>query len=114
MVVGFVIWSMVALVFLWIGISSRQSKEAVGFFTFTKPPQVDDIQHYNKAVSILWFVAAAVLETMGIPLLILEQNSPFFIVMIFAPIALVLGMIIAYLRIEARYKKKNSEGKYNL
>ena len=62
MIIAFIIWSIVAAVFFGIGISCRRSSEAVGFFTFVKPPIVDDIRHYNNAVSVLWFVAASVFE----------------------------------------------------
>lgn len=36
MVIAFIIWSIVAALFLGIGISCRKSNEAVGFFTFVK------------------------------------------------------------------------------
>ncbi len=34
MVIGFVIWSIVALAFVVIAISTYRAEEAVGFFTF--------------------------------------------------------------------------------
>lgn len=105
MVIGFLICSIVALIFLGIGSSSRKMKEAVGFFTFVKPPKVENVKQYNRAVSMIWFVAAVVLEMCGIPFLFLEQNSPVFIFMIFAVIILVIGMMAAYLRIETKYRK---------
>lgn len=52
---------------LGIGISSRKANEAEGFFIFEKQPKVKDVKRYNNAVSILWFVSAAVLELIGIP-----------------------------------------------
>lgn len=105
MVIGFIIWSIVAAIFLGIGISCRKSNEAVGFFTFVKPPLVENVEHYNNAVAILWFVVAGVLEIIGIPLLFFKQNSPLFILMIFAVVILIIVMMIVYLRIEAKYKK---------
>lgn len=105
MIIGFVLWSIVAVIFLGIGISCRRASEAVGFFTFVKPPAVDGVERYNHAVSILWFVTAAIFEIIGFPLLFIEQNSPLFIPMIFAVMVLVIGMMIAYVRIEAKYKK---------
>ena len=53
MIIAFVIWSIVAAIFLAIGISSRKSREAVGFFTFIKPPVIENIEAYNRAVSNL-------------------------------------------------------------
>ena len=58
MILGFIVWSIVTIIFLGIGISCRKSHEAVGFFTFDKPPIVEDVEHYNKAVSTLWFIVA--------------------------------------------------------
>lgn len=105
MIMGFVIWSIVAIIFLGIGISCRKSHEAVGFFTFVKPPIVEDVEHYNNAVSILWFVSAGVLEIIGIPFIFLKQNSPLFILIILGVIIGLIVMMITYLKIEAKYKK---------
>lgn len=104
MVIGFVIWSIVAISFCGIGISCRKSHEAVGFFTFINPPTVENIEHYNRAVSVLWFAVAILFEIIGIPFLFLEQNSPLFILVIFAVVILVIAMMIAFFRIEAKYK----------
>ncbi|SHK52149.1 hypothetical protein [Hespellia stercorisuis] len=104
MIIAFVIWSIVAVLFLGIGISGWKSKEAVGFFTFVKPPVVTDTNKYNRSVSMLWIIAAVILEIIGIPCLFLEQNSPMYIPMIFGVMALVIGMMIVYLRIQSKYK----------
>ncbi len=105
MIIAFIIWSIVAVLFLGIGIRVRKSKEAVGFFTFVKPPVVTDVTKYNRSVSMLWVVVAVILEIIGIPLLFLEQNSPMFIPMTLGVVALVIGMMIVYSRIEAKYKR---------
>lgn len=105
MVIGFIICSIVAVIFLGIGISCRKSSEAVGFFTFVKPPIVEAVEPYNNAVSILWFVVAGVLEIIGTPFLFLKQNSPLFIPVIFAVVICFIVMMIVYLKIEAKYKK---------
>lgn len=104
MIIGFMIWSIVAIMFAGIGISSRKSEKAVGFFTFVGPPVVRDVKKYNHAVSILWFTAAVLFEIIGIPFLIAEQNSPIFIVTVLAVMALVISMMIAFFQIEARYR----------
>ncbi len=104
MIIAFIIWSIVAVLFLGIGISGRKSEEAVGFFTFVKPPVVTDVNKYNRSVSMLWIIAAVILEVTGIPLLFSEQNSPVFVPVIFGVVALIIGMMIAYLRIETKYK----------
>ena len=77
----------------------------IGFFTGAKPPEVTDVKAYNRTVSILWFVVAIVFELMGVPFLFLEQNSPYFIFIMLFTMPLVIGMAIAYLQIERKYKK---------
>ena len=106
MIMGFVIWSLIAVMFVGIGINCCKSEEAVGFFTFTKPPVIDNIKGYNHAVAVLWFVSAVVYEIIGVPLLFLEQNSPLFIPVFFAMILWLIGLMVAYVKIEAKYKKK--------
>ena len=106
MILGFIIWSIVTVIFLGIGISCRKSREAVGFFTGCKPPVIENVEQYNKAVSKLWFVSAGVYEIMGVPLLFLEQNSLLFVPIIFGVVLGFIVMMVVYLRIEAKYKKK--------
>ncbi len=105
MIIGFVIWSIVSIIFVYIGISCRKSHEAVGFFTGCKPPIVEDVGCYNKAVSILWFVSAGIYEVIGVPLLFLEQNSLWFIPIIFAVVIGFIVMMVVYLKIESKYKR---------
>ena len=102
---AFIIWTIVAFVFVGIAISARKSKEAVGFFTGVKPPEVTDVKAYNRAVSNLWVIVAMAFELMGVPFLFLEQNSPYFIFIMLLIMPLVIGMAIAYLQIERKYKK---------
>lgn len=105
MIIGFVIWSLVAVIFVSVGISCRKSDEAVGFFTGCKPPAIKDVAQYNKAVSILWFVSAGIYEVIGLPLLFLEQNSLLFVPMIFAVVFGVIIMAVVYLKIEGKYRE---------
>lgn len=104
MIIAFAIWSIAALLFLGIGVSIRKSKEAVGFFTFVKSPEVTDVYRYNHSVSMLWIIAAVIFEIIGVPFLFMEQNSPMFIFIIFGVVLWAIGMIIVYIRIEMRYK----------
>lgn len=59
---------------------------------------------YNHAVSVLWILSAVVLEMIGVPLLFMEQNSPVFVLVIFAVMILIIAMMITYQRIEKKYK----------
>ncbi len=67
---------------------------------------------------IIWSIVAALfwgigisgrkskeaVEIIGTPLLFLEQNSPMFVPVILGVVALVIGMMIVYFRIQAKYK----------
>lgn len=104
MITAFVMNSIVAIIFLAIGVSTWKSKEAAGFFTFVNPPKVKNIKQYNHAVAKLWFVTALILEGLGVFLLWLEQNSSLIIIIILGVMILVIAMMITYFRIEAKYK----------
>lgn len=104
MFIGFIVFCAVAAFFVWIGLCARKSAEPVGFFTGVKPPAVKDITAYNRAVSRLWLFVAAATALCGVPFLFAGQNSPAFIFIIFAMLILMIGMILAYLRIEVKYK----------
>ncbi|MCI6242512.1 MAG: hypothetical protein PUF81_01580 [Lachnospiraceae bacterium] len=106
MIIAFGIWTIAAFVFAGIGISAGKSKKPVGFFTTVEPPKVTDVKKYNHAVSLLWIVVALIFEAMGFPFLFLKQNSPFVFLIVFGVVALVIGMMIAYLRIEEKYAEK--------
>ena len=103
--IGFLIWSIAAGIFLVIGIKSRKSKKAVNFWANRKVPGVADVKKYNHAVAILWFVSAVILELIGITFLFLKQNSPLFLLVILAVVFLVIGMAVAYTRIESKYRQ---------
>lgn len=106
MIIGFVIWSIVALLFFGIGIWSRKAEKPVGFWSNVKAPEVNDVKEYNNAVSIIWFVFAVIFELLGFPLLFFEQNSPIFLVVAVGTVFLIIGIMIAYTRVENKYRKK--------
>ena len=103
---GFIIWSLNALIFPALGISCLKQKDAVGFFTLREAPKVTDVRKYNKAVAKLWFVSGIIFEALGVPLLFLEQNSPLFVPVILGTFALIIGLIVVYMRIENKYRIK--------
>lgn len=105
MAAGFIIWSIVAIIFMMIGISAWWSKQEVGFFTFSKPPKMKEVVKYNHAVGKLWFSFAIILEIIGIPILFIEQNSPISIFLILEVVILIITIIIIYLRIEKKYRQ---------
>lgn len=101
---AFIIWSIAAIIFVFIGVGAWKSKQEAGFFTFSKPNKMNDVVRYNRAVAKLWFVFAAILEILGMPFLFLEQNSPIFLIVFVGVVLLVIATMVAYTRIENKYK----------
>ena len=104
MIIGFVIWSIAAVLFLVIGISSWRSENEVGFFTGVNPPKMKDVTAYNHAVGKIWFWFTGLFEIAGIPFLFMKQNSLIALLIVVVVFLLVIGVIIAYLRVEAKYR----------
>ena len=105
MILGFVIWSLMALMIAGFGIYSLRSETAVGFFAGVEPPKVKDVKKYNRTVAVMWFVYAAVLEMLGIPLLYLEQNSAWFVVPVVGTVLFTVALIIVYTLIVNKNKE---------
>lgn len=103
-IIGFIIWTVVALLFVFIGFYAWNSDKPVGFFTGQKPPEVSDVKGYNHAVAKIWFVFAAAMELLGLPLLA-GQNSPYIMLSVIGAMFSVIGIAVAYVRVEAKYKK---------
>ena len=104
MLIAFVIWSVVSAIFIIIGIVNWNSEKEVGFFTGVPPKKRKDIKAYNHAVAKIWFFFALGLEISGLPLLFAEQNSPLVIPVIVLPCILIVAIMIAYIKIDEKYK----------
>lgn len=104
MLVGFIIWTLITLVFVYIGITIRNSNIPVNLFTFDDIPKENDIKGYNKAVSNLWLVFTVLFEVVGVSLLFIKQNSPLVILIVLGVVFLVIGMMVTYTKIESKYK----------
>lgn len=101
---GFILWTIISIVFVYIGITTRRSSIPVNLFTFSDVPKVNDIKGYNKAVSNLWLVFTVLFELIGVSLLFIKQNSPFVVLIVLGVVFLVIGMMVAYIKIESKYK----------
>ncbi len=106
MIIAFIIWSICAVIFAGIAVFDRKSEKPAGFFANVRPPQVNNVKEYNRAVSNIWIVGAVIFEILGIPFLFLEQNSPGFLIVVIAVPFWAIGMMAAYLKISAKYTKK--------
>ena len=105
MMVGFVIWTAVAIAIAVIGIIAGRSGKPSGFFAGVNPPEVNDVVKYNHSVGTLWVVYAVLLELFGVPLLFLKQNSAGFVISILGVVFISIGLVIAYTFILAKYRK---------
>lgn len=101
---AFIIWTIISIVFVYIGITTRKSNIPVNLFSFGDAPKVKDIKGYNKAVSNLWLVFTLLFEMIGISLPFIKQNSPLVILIVLGVVFLVIGMMVTYTKIERKYK----------
>lgn len=101
---AFIIWTIISIVFVYIGITTRKSNIPVNLFTFGDVPKVNDIKGYNKEVSNLWLVFTILFEMIGISLLFIKQNSPLVILIVLGVVFLVIGMMVTYTKIESKYR----------
>lgn len=106
MMIAFVIWTVVVCIFVGIGVRSWSAESPVGFWTNAKPPVLrpEVVKAYNKSVAKIWFVFAIIFEICGLPILFIEQNSPFFIVIIVGVMLDIIGIMVAYTKVEKKYK----------
>lgn len=101
---GFILWTLITLISVYIGITTRKSNMPVNLFTFGDVPKVNDVKRYNRAVSNLWLVFTVLFEMIGISLLFIKQNSPFVVLIVLGVVFLVIGMMVAYIKIESKYR----------
>ncbi len=107
MIVGFLIWTAMALIPAAVGAAALKSGKAAGFFSGIEPPEVTDVKKYNRSVATLWFVYAVLLELLGLPLLFLKQNAAGFLGMALGVPVISIGLVVAYQGILRRYERKN-------
>lgn len=107
---GFIMWTLLGILFIMEGIYCINSKKEVafGFWTNGKTPpiKVENIKAYNKALGKPWCVYGFFFILLGIPLLG-EQNSPRIIITSIGSILEVIILMAVYpIKIEVKYRKK--------
>ncbi len=106
MTAGFVIWTAVSLAAAGVGVWAWNAKKAAGFFAGVEPPDVKDVRKYNRAVAVLWFVYAGLLELLGLPLLFMKKGSPLFLLSILGTAVISIGLMAAYHRILEKHRRE--------
>lgn len=104
--IGFSIWSAVTVIFLVLAARSFRSEEAAGFFAGVTPPKVTDIRRYNRAVGRIWLVYGVMYELLGVPILFMEQNSPWFLVIILGAVFWTIALVVTYVITENKYRTR--------
>lgn len=106
MKIAFAIWSICAFFFLGLSLYTKNSKKAVSFWANDKSNVVvENVEQYNRAVSKIWLIYAICFELIGLPILLMKQNSPLFIFVVLGVVFLTIGIMVAYTSIEAKYRK---------
>ncbi len=93
---------------LGIGIRAWKSDKAVSFYTGTKPPEVTDVQKYNRSVAVLWFAYAVLFELLWLPFLVLKQNAAGFLWVIPGVVVITIALMIVYNRILRKFERKQT------
>lgn len=104
--IGFIIWSIVGGLFIFLGIYSFFSKKAMGFWANEKMFEVTDIKKYNAAVGKLFCAFGVIFIILGLPLLA-GQNSGWILLSVLGVMLEVIATMMIYtLVIEKKYRKK--------
>lgn len=98
---AFVMWAVCGLGFVCLGIYAFCAKKPVHFWNIQEVIQVNDVRKYNKAMGILWIVAAVLFVIIGIPILFGESMA--WISILGAAWWAILLMVL-YTRIEKKYR----------
>lgn len=105
-IIGFIIWTILGIVFIALGIFCFASQKAVGFWANIKMYEVNNVKGYNHAVGKLWISYGVILIILGLPLLS-GQNSPFILLSVVGVmIETIILMVIYTLFITPKYCKK--------
>ena len=103
---AFIIFVMVALIFVALGISAFFAKKPMGFFANAEMFEVTDVKAYNRAVGIMWCIYGIVMIIFGIPLLA-GQNSPYALISMAGVVVETIALGVVYvLVIEKKYRKR--------
>ncbi len=104
--IGFIVWSAVALFLLLLAALTWRAKKPAGFFAGIRPPKIRDVRRYNRALALLWVGYALLFELLGLPFLFLHRNKALMAVPLLGIPMLTLALVAAYHVILSRYEKK--------
>lgn len=103
---GFLAYALIGLFFLIMGIRCRHSDKPSGFWANAEQFEVSDVHAYNKAMSKLWFVAAILYTSLGLPLLTPAYILLVILISVVGCMIVSIGLMIFFTTvIEPKYKK---------
>ena len=110
MIYAFIAWTLICAFMFCIGIKDYNSKEAVGFWSGTQPPEVKDLKKYNHGIGTLWMVYAIAMEIFGLPMAcfaaFLEVYPHGYLMMLLGGVLSTLGIIHGYMRVVRKWTVK--------
>lgn len=104
---GFIIWSIVGAVFIFLGVYVYFSKKerAFGFWANAKMFEVNNVKAYHHALGKLYVVFGLVFILLGLSLCV-GQNSPYIILTILGCLFEIIVVMAVYVMvIEKKYRK---------
>lgn len=101
--IGFIIWSICGIGFIFFGLYCFKSKKPMRFWAnSTSELHVSNISKYNHAVGKMWIIYGVVFILFGI-FLLAGQNSPLVIISILGCVFDTIGLVLVYCKIEDKY-----------
>ncbi|MCI9124742.1 MAG: hypothetical protein HFH35_11850 [Eubacterium sp.] len=104
MISAFLAWLCMGAVFIGLGIYALISKSPVRFWNIQQKIEVTDIKKYNRVMAKMWILSAVLFIALGIPLLLVKQNSAWAVISILGIMFWAIGLMVVYTFIEKKYR----------
>ncbi len=103
--VALIIWTIVAVIFLIMGIMHWKSKNVLGI-VYGQVPKIaaGNVKRYNHAIGMAYWGYAVILELLGIPLVFFEQNDAAFVIPVLGVVFLTIALCIVFVVIKKKYE----------
>lgn len=105
--IGFIIWSIIGIMFICLSIYAYFSKKPMRFWANMNVFEVSDTNAYNHAVSKLFCIFGIVFVLLGIPLLAEKHSALILLSVVGIMVESIIAMIVYSIIIEKKYKKEN-------
>lgn len=104
--IGFILVVLIGLLFMGVGLSAFRSEKPAGFWANAATVPMEDVKSYNRAVGKLWCAfAAGFVLLLGLPMCA-GEGSPLILLSCIGIMYEVIAVIVVYMRIEKKYRRK--------